>query len=131
MPKVKSLTYVCKLKHHFKFLPLLLKCYKNIFTSVKLAISLLEGQMMTVIHLRPCFIAGFGCLMTLDCFERSYLIVLLLYRINSWFKKNLLFSDLFQLPVPLFLFMLEETPSVLTHLKVNLFGTSKQNILEK
>lgn len=75
-------------------MPLFVNCYKNIFTSVKLTISLLKSPKMTIIYLRPCFIARFGCLMTLDCFKSSNLIVLLLYRINSWFKKHLLFSNM-------------------------------------
>lgn len=103
MPKVKSLTYVCKLQHPniaLNFCPFV-KCYKNIFTSVKLAISF-KGQKITIINLRPCFNAEFGCLMTSDYFGSSNLIMLLLYRINSRFKKHLLFSNMkiWSVPTP-------------------------------
>lgn len=67
----------------FKIFCRLVQCHKNIFTSIKVAISLFKDLMIARIHLRACFIMVFNYLMTLDCFENSNLIVLLLCRINS------------------------------------------------
>lgn len=91
--------------------------------------------MMTIIHLRACFITEFGYLITLDCFENSNLIVLLLCGINSCFKKHLLFSntEIWFIPAsstPVFIYPRKTFLWVLTHRKQTLSGTSRQNFLE-